>query len=291
MPANPYIPNKLKSWCHKCKAHTPSYDYARPADFGRANARCRQCDEGMDAYAWRRLGCGCLAGPGFVLLIVGLILFLTKAIGEDGAWAFLGGVVFFSVPFIWVGLWIGSKGRGFLAWEREQNSKSPAQLEEEFEQNPVELNFPAEGFETRVLYGDWRDYQDADSGIEKVIGDLGRELSGGYESQSDAPTAEAENLEGAELENEDFEDADLREANLKDANLQGADLRGADLRNANLTGANLAGANLQGADLNLADFSRANIEGADLRGVQGWRSFFSGARGTPAYLPGDPLDE
>ena len=99
------------------------------------------------------------------------------------------------------------------------------------------------------------------------------------------------NLRSAYLEGANLEGANLKKANLRDSNLQGANLENAEMGSADLTDADLAGANLQGADLNFADFSRANIEDVDLRGVQGWRSFFSGAKGTPAHLPDDPLEE
>ena len=293
---NPYIPNRLRAWCKKCKAHTPVYMHSKPVEFhatgmDRGETRCRQCDGWSDAPQWRRMGCGCFAGGGFAVLIPALGVLFSGGIPEDEIGSFVGLLVLGVVPFIVLGLWIGNKVRGFSAWEREQNSKSPAELKEQNKNNPIELNFPSEDFETRITYGDWRDYEDADSGIEKFFGDLNRKLSGGEETRPEEPLPAAENLEGADLADADMQGADLRESNLKEANLQGADLRGADLRNANLTGADLKGANLQGADLNFADFSKVNIEGADLRGAKGWRSFFSGAVGTAAHLPGDPLDE
>ena len=305
MAENPYRPQALKYWCRTCRAHTPFYEYSRPAGFGRAHVKCRQCDTSMDSYRWRRMGCGCIGGGGLLLLLFGLFICLTVLYGEppadvdpDESFHQGGLLVLYSIPLVAIGLFIGYRGREWSAWARQQKRKTSLEMEDEAAKNPIEIKFPPEDFETIITYDDPSDYKklypewfEAD-GEEKSQG----EETGEGEALPDVSVAPGENLEGAKLAKEDLkgaklQGANLKKANLEEADLQGADLRGADLGGANLTGVNLSGANLQGADLNFADFSRANIQDADLRGVQGWRSFFSGAIGTPAHLPGDPLDE
>ena len=102
------------------------------------------------------------------------------------------------------------------------------------------------------------------------------------------------NLAGAHLEGANLADASLDGANLENAVLEGANLAGATLRNASLRGAKLkgaalAGVNLAKADLQGADLFAADLGGADLRGATGVN--LEDTLGTPAHLPGDPLDE